>query len=509
MSSSLYLFTLIVVVFQFYLCWSCSTIAAGRRATIDGSVIVSHSNDGDGDVAGNIHVIPGASYELGTTRAVSGGTIPQALITYQYFTEGYAISNIHQVVLGESTCSAIFEGNRTSAILNIVDLGQLALERATTAKEAIQVMGDLATTYGYYDAGESLFVGDTLELWVFHILPDGTGKKAIWAAQKIPEDHVSTVMNAFIIRDIDLQDPFNFMWSDNIQEFTSPSSMIDFTATFSGPNEVKCKYSSGRRMWAVYDTVSPSLNVSPFYENLVESKPYPVSAQPDKLVDVSQVTALMRSYYRGTPFDMSILPELSGGAFLTPSRWVTDATVNAETVCWERPIATFRSIVSFVGQMRDTLEAGVIWFAPHSTLTSQYTPFVTTMKVLPVGYTTNSNSVLGRNESAFWAFKYLHNVMQIRSFDILIDIEGLQKETELQNVFLMKKIDMLMSPDADNTAVIQEELNVHAQALVSTFWTFSDTMIMKYSDGYCNFDCSPDQPRHLGYRQEWLNKIWS
>lgn len=487
--------------------WSCSTIAAGRRATIDGSVIVSHSNDGDGDVAGNIHVVPETINEEGSTRAVSGGTIPQVPITYQYFTEGYAISNIHQVVLGESTCSAIFQGNHSSAILNIVDLGQLALERATTAKEAIQVMGDLATTYGYYDAGESLFVGDPLELWVFHILPDNTGAKAIWAAQKIPDEHVSTVMNAFIIREIDLADPLNFMWSDNIQEFTS-SSVIDFTATFSGPNEVKCKYSSGRRMWAVYNAVSPSLDVSPFYENLVDSKPYPVSSKPDKLVDVPQVTALMRCYYRGTPFDMSVLPELSGGAFLTPSRWATDATVDSEDVCWERPIATFRSIVSFVGQMRDATRAGVIWFAPHSTLTSQYVPFVTTMNAFPVGYTSNSNSVLGRNVSAFWAFKYLHNVMQIRSFDILVDIEALQKETEQINILLLEKVDAMMSHD-DNTAVVQADLNKNAQDLVSTFWTFSDTMVMKYSDGYCNFDCSADQPRHLGYRQEWLNKIWS
>ena len=227
------------------ICLSCSTIAAGRLATIDGSVLVSHSNDGDGDVAGNIHVVPSTMNDDNSNRPVSGGSIPQVRATYQYFTEGYAISNIHQVVLGESTCSAIFSGNKSAgAMLNIVDLGQLALERSSTAKEAVLVMGNLSTTYGYYDAGESLFVGDSQEVWVFHILPDSSGTKSIWAAQRIPDDHVSTVMNSFIIRDIDLNDPVNFLFSENIRQFAS-SSIIDFTATFSGPNEVKCKYSSG------------------------------------------------------------------------------------------------------------------------------------------------------------------------------------------------------------------------------------------------------------------------
>jgi dipeptidase len=483
------------------LCHCCSTIAAGPLATVDGSVIVSHSNDGNGDVAGNIHVVLETHNSDNATRAVSGGNIPQVPVTYQYFTEGYAISNIHQVVLGESTCSGIYQGNQSLAMLNIVDLGQLAMERASTAREAIEVMGNLSTEYGYYDAGESLFVGDQSELWVFHILPDETGSHAIWAAQRIPDDHVSTVMNSFIIRDIDLTDRENFLFSENIKQYTT-STVIDFTAKFSGPNEVKCKYSSGRRIWAVFDAVAPSMGLSPFYVDLVASKPYPVSAKPDYLVDVPKVTAMMRIYYRGTPFDMSLFPKLSGGAFLTPSRWTTDADVNSEPVCWERPIATFKSIVSFVGQMRSMKSNGVIWFAPHSSLTSQYVPFLTTMNVLPVGYTSNSLQELGRNESAYWAFKYLHNVMQIRSYDILLDIEVLQKETEETNRAILEKVDCL--DDGDDAQAV---LNDNAKSLVSKFWTFSDTMIMKYSDGYCNFDCSPDQPYHLGYRQEWLHQV--
>ena len=79
---------------------SCSTIVAGREATTTGAVIVSHSNDGDGDVAGNLKKVPPSSYTLPSNRSVSRGSIPQVAETVGYFTEGYAIMNEYQV----STC---------------------------------------------------------------------------------------------------------------------------------------------------------------------------------------------------------------------------------------------------------------------------------------------------------------------------------------------------------------------------------------------------------------------
>ena len=181
LSVFLYIFSLLSPV-----CWGCSTLLAGREATEDGSTLLSHTNDGDGDVAGNIRVVP-ASSSPPHPRGVSRGSIPNKNYTFQvrkvgkhtlpscfpnhcslrspyplpalsapllqYFTEGYAIINELQVALGESTCSALYSGT-ASQQLNIVDLGQLCLERAKTARECISVMGDLSFTYGYYDAGE-------------------------------------------------------------------------------------------------------------------------------------------------------------------------------------------------------------------------------------------------------------------------------------------------------------------------------------------------------------------
>jgi len=61
-----------------------------------------------------------------------------------------------KVGLAESTCVSVFPGNSTAgASLNIVDLSELGLERGVTARSTIQIMGALAETHGYYDAGDS------------------------------------------------------------------------------------------------------------------------------------------------------------------------------------------------------------------------------------------------------------------------------------------------------------------------------------------------------------------
>jgi dipeptidase len=97
----------------------------------------------------------------------------------------------------------IYHLSYPSIVLNANDDSSVALERATTAREAIQIMGDLATSEGFYAAdwsggqlsmgegGEGLTVIDKNEAWIFHVLGDDTGASAVWAAQRIPDNHVS------------------------------------------------------------------------------------------------------------------------------------------------------------------------------------------------------------------------------------------------------------------------------------------------------------------------------
>ena len=129
--------------------------------------------------------------------------------------------NDQQVAIGESTCGAkfwtrpIYAGGK--ALFEIAELSQIALERCRTARCAIELMGELAETYGYYgaswdendittniiEAGEALTIADPQETWIFHITPDDTGTSAVWVAQRVPDNHISAVANIFVIQEID------------------------------------------------------------------------------------------------------------------------------------------------------------------------------------------------------------------------------------------------------------------------------------------------------------------
>jgi dipeptidase len=112
-------------------------------------------------------------------------------------------------------------------MLEASELSQIGLERGRTAREAVQIMGDLAVKYGFYsgawdtydaeatatshgEGGETLSVADPDEAWIFHVIPDDTGTSAIWVAQRVPDGNVAVVANQFIVRNI-IKDSPDFM----------------------------------------------------------------------------------------------------------------------------------------------------------------------------------------------------------------------------------------------------------------------------------------------------------
>eukprot|EP00442_Polarella_glacialis_P020198 CAMPEP_0115101884 /NCGR_PEP_ID=MMETSP0227-20121206/33527_1 /TAXON_ID=89957 /ORGANISM="Polarella glacialis, Strain CCMP 1383" /LENGTH=245 /DNA_ID=CAMNT_0002497779 /DNA_START=73 /DNA_END=806 /DNA_ORIENTATION=+ len=218
---------------------ACTILAAGRKATADGSVLVSHSDDGENVQDARLCHILAADHPASAKRPIyfdmedyprfvgegrgpcyvpkagetpykAIGSIPEVARTFSYYESTYGALNEHGVGIGESTCSGVFGANDTShggkALLSVDSLTKIAMERSTSARGAVELMGSLAEEHGFYGVGsfegtaESLFVGDAAEAWIFHILPDPTGATAIWAAQRVPDDHVTVVANMFVIR---------------------------------------------------------------------------------------------------------------------------------------------------------------------------------------------------------------------------------------------------------------------------------------------------------------------
>lgn len=187
--------------------FACTTMIVGKDASADGSVMVSHSDDGLGD--GSAIYVPAMDHNPGSKRAVyyshcaldykpqwgatvshrivtedrgpgynkKGvapsvplGLIPQVDHTYAYFDANYGLMNEHQLSIGECTDKAKVhpEPEPGKRIFYSAELSRVALERTRTAREAIKLMGELIETYGYYGTGET-------RLWGRWILPVSMG----------------------------------------------------------------------------------------------------------------------------------------------------------------------------------------------------------------------------------------------------------------------------------------------------------------------------------------------
>lgn len=170
---------------------SCTSILVGKKASADGSVMTSHTCDGNYRTW--MEIVPAARYERDTTVAIYNGrmhteypadrtnmelkgTIPEARSTYQFLNTAYPCLNEKQLGIGETTISGRKELQNKKGMFMIEELEKIALQRCTTAREAIRLVGQLVAEYGYGDSGECLTIADPNEVWHFEVFGEGPDK---------------------------------------------------------------------------------------------------------------------------------------------------------------------------------------------------------------------------------------------------------------------------------------------------------------------------------------------
>ena len=155
---------------------------------------------------------------------------------------------------------------------------------------------------------------------VFHMLPDDTGKSAIWVAQRVPDDHISAVTNQFVIGDLPYESKnHDFMISHNLfgvalrNGLWSPPEPLNFARVY-GKGIGRNSYMSTRRIWRIFTLAAPSLqqNFSAYTDEFGTfgygakgNESYPFSVKPDKKLTVQDIMNINRDQYEGTPFDMT------------------------------------------------------------------------------------------------------------------------------------------------------------------------------------------------------------
>jgi len=295
---------------------SCTSIMVSKRASADGSVITSHTCDGRyrtwmtldaGETFENDTTTPIFKGKLRTEtpwdqRGVKEvGQIPQAKQTFTFLNTAYPCLNEKQLAIGETTTVGPKELVNENGMFLIEELERIALQRCSTARDAINLIGGLIKEYGYGDWGECITIADKKEVWQLEIFgegPDNIG--GVWAAQRIPDGQVGVSANISRIGELNLKDKDHFMASENVFKVAKKLGRWDGKKPFKfwkayGDNEKPFNI----REFFILSTLAPSLNLSYDVDEL------PFSVKPDKLVSAQDVMALYRQTYEGTEFDMT------------------------------------------------------------------------------------------------------------------------------------------------------------------------------------------------------------
>ena len=448
----------------------CTSITAGKGATVDGSVITSHTDDSH-KTRSWMDIMPAAKYKRNDKvimykRAADDslamlaykhtpvGSIPQIEKTYGYLNTAYPCINEKQVAIGESTFGGRSELQSDECLIDCQRLCMLMLQRAASAREAIIIADELTRKYGWSDDGECLTISDKREVWHFEIVGPGKGKTgAVWAAQRVPDDHISVNANASRIREINLNDTDNFMASANIYSVAeengwwSEGEKFEFCYVYA-PKSRK-SIAGRRREWRVFDLLAPSLKLSPTSEN------YPFSVKPDKRVSVQDIIEVFQDYYEGTPYDMTrniTVTDKEGKEVVSPlanpflpydqlgidgvqGSWFQVSDEGDIRFLGERTIARWYTMYGTIIQSRDWLPddvGGVVWLAQDNIASSIYIPVYCGVSDLPESYKTPGRPGGYTRKSAWWAFNRLGTLTAQRWGDMRHDVrecwDPIQKE---------------------------------------------------------------------------------
>ena len=472
---------------------SCTDIIVGRKASVDGSVITSHTG---ACPECRVHVVPAQTFQKGAKAPVYYGLqdvrkplhdygkiigyIPQVEKTYAYFHTGYPQMNEHQLAIGESTLSQRDELKTDISIgkqIMTIEQAQLfALQRCKTAREAIKLITSLVEKYGFLPScelgSEALCIADPNEAWVLEVFsvgpdwdPDSGEIGAIWAAQRVPDDHVTIVPNWSIIKEIDLDNPEYFMASKNYMQVAIDHGWYDPAS--GKPFIWQEAYSpilrewGLSRLWLFYSTVAPSLKEWPkkkltssfsgynaYHQYLEPISYYPFSAKPEKKLSVQDVIAFQRSVFEGTIYDMTadtdwLVPDGKGGLVKSPltTPFPTRDMRELLDITWRRNVS--RGGYGMVAQLRGWLPApvgGVYWFYLDNQHVSTYVPiYAGVQKISPLYKTYNPNKF--SEDSARWAIDFVDNLLYLRWQEAIKDLRAVRDPLEAEFFEKLPSID--------------------------------------------------------------------
>jgi len=551
---------------------ACTSLLVSRGASSDGSTFITYAADSHTRY-GSLRFLPAADYEPGAMLDLYNYgtlehqiTIPQVSHTYQVV----GFMNEHQFAMGETTWGGRKElehGNEKG--IDYGNLILLALQRAKNCREAIVLMHQLVSTYGYADGGESFSLADPEEVWIFEIVSKADEKGAVWVAHRIPDGYVSghanqarittfprepqrwnkkakhtTISSAHL--DCIFEPEVEWVYSEDVVSFarskgwyteykpvnssntntknkTADDEWFSFAdsynpLTFSGLRACEARvYSMFRRCADGMERYEAYVMGDPSAERL------PLCVKPNRKLGSLDVMALMRDHYEGTPMDMT--QDVGAGPFHCPYRWrPMEFEVDGQRYIHERAISTQQTAFSIVAQCRNWLPdklGGVLWFGVDDTYSSCYSAVFCGVSEVPECFREGNGSLSVYSEnSAFWLFNRVSNFCYLRYDSMIVDVRNLQEILEdafVHNVEAYSEEIRYTQNEAALVKKITRKSTSMAEYMMRRWRLLDQQLLTKYIDGNIKYmrEYNPQRtptgvvkyPQQIPYPDKFLRQI--
>ena len=516
---------------------ACTNFIVTKGASTDGSVMVTYAADS--------HQLYGALYkhnggkQKSKTLAVNEwdtgryiGPIEQIATTYS--TVGNM--NEHSLIITETTYGGRHELEDPKGGIDYGSLIYITLQRAKTAREAIDVIVNLANTYGYASSGESFSIADKNEAWIMELIGKGsklddkgnnTRKGIVWVARRIPDGYVSGHANQARITTFPLNDKENCLYASDVISFAREMgyfngkeeefSFCDAYAPLDFGGLRGCE----ARVWAFFRTVAEGMDQYTDYAmGHNPSNRMPLWVKPTKKVSPKQLFDAMRDHYEDTPMDMTT--DIGAGGSGCPYRWrPMYFKVDGVEYCNERATATQQTGFWLCGQAREG-KTGILWFGTDDAATSPLTPIYCNTTEVPWCLDEKNGSMLHYSPtSMFWVTNRIAQLAYLR-----YDVVGKRVRQEVDKwendkLAEVEKFDAkLAGLSAKKAQKLQTTYStVTAQNLFEKWDSLDKYLLVKYIDGNvkaenekgfidngngCNI---PDKIEQPGYSEKWKRAV--
>ena len=498
---------------------ACTNLIVGKKASADGSVMCTYNCDGFG-FSGSLFHSPAGLHAPGEKIAIhgwgpshEGQFVDQVAYTYNVV----GLMNERQVTIVESTFDGRLELQNRNGLLDYFSLMRLALQRSSTAREAIKCMAELMEKYGYNSTGESITICDPNEAWIMEVVGKGPDRKgAVWVALRIPDDCICAHANLSRIRQFPLEQKRSYksLSSQNLQHINRPevecvyaSDVISFAREkgfFNGkdadfsfrdaycPIDFENVRYADARVWSFfrhhYDEAEMDKYLPYLNGEFDKCDHLPLWIKPDAPLSLRDLQKDMRDHFENTPLDMTA--DMTAGPWGMPIRPLPMHFRDANGVNYfrERPIATQQSGFTMTCQMRSWLPddvGGVTWFNCDDADMVAYVPIYCCITQVPDCFRPENNPRTEfSTESAFWMNNWVANMVYPRYSMMIGDLRKAQRE--LEDFYFADQDSVLtavenMTPD-DRREYLNKKSIGYADQMMKRWDKLAKYLIVKYND---------------------------